>query len=114
MSRAEVMPGPERRRRWSEDQKRAIVAEAFAHGASVCDVARRADVVSGQIYRWRRELGSAVAGFAEVMVSPSPRDRSTVVAPAVEIEFGRDIRVRIPATTPQELASAVIKALAAR
>jgi len=39
---------------------------------------------------------------------------SAAGATAVEIEFGRDIRVRIPATTPKELASAVIKALAAR
>jgi transposase len=56
MSRVEVLSGPERRRRWSEDQKRAIVAEAFAPGASVCEVARRRDVVAGQIYRWRRDL----------------------------------------------------------
>jgi transposase-like protein len=66
MSRVELMSGPERRRRWSEDQKRAIVAEAFAPGASVCEVARRADVVPGQIYRWRQELRTAVLGFAEV------------------------------------------------
>jgi transposase-like protein len=57
MSRIEVMPGPERRRRCSQEQKRAIVAEAFASGASVTEVARRVDVVPGQIYRRRRELG---------------------------------------------------------
>ena len=34
--------------------------------------------------------------------------------PALEIELGRDIRVRIAATAPKELASAIIKALAAR
>jgi hypothetical protein len=34
MSRIEVLPGPERRRRWSAEQKRSIVAEAFAPGAS--------------------------------------------------------------------------------
>ena len=33
---------------------------------------------------------------------------------ALEIEFGRDIRVRIGATAPTVLATAVIKALAAR
>jgi len=114
MSRVEVLPGPERRRRWSAEQKRSMVAEAFAPGASVCEVARRRDVVAGQIYRWRQELGAGGVGFAEVMVSPSPREMSATGAPAVEIEFGRDIRVRIPATTPKELASAVIKALAAR
>jgi len=39
MSRVEVISSPERRRRWSEDQKRAIVAEAL-RGARIrgfCD-----------------------------------------------------------------------------
>ena len=39
MSRVEVLSGPERRRRWSTEQKRSIVAEAFAPGASVREVA---------------------------------------------------------------------------
>ena len=114
MSRIEVLSGPERRRRWSAEQKRSIVAEAFAPGASVCEVARRMDVVPGQIYRWRNDLRSAAAGFAEVVVTPEPNERSTAGAPALEIELGRDIRVRIAATAPKELASAIIKALAAR
>jgi len=41
MARFEVISGPERRRRWSEDQKRALVAAAFAPGAVVAEVARR-------------------------------------------------------------------------
>ena len=114
MSRVEVLSGPERRRRWSAEQKRSIVAEAFAPGASVCAVARRLDVVPGQIYRWRHELRSAAQGFAEVMVAPEPSERSTAGVPALEIELGGDIRVRIAATAPKELASAIIKALAAR
>ena len=114
MSRVEVLSGPERRRRWSADQKRSIVAEAFAPGASVCEVARRRDVVAGQIYRWRNELRTAAAGFTEVVVAAEPREQSRTDVPAVEIELGRDIRVRIAATAPAELATAVIKALAAR
>jgi Transposase len=39
-----LISGPERRRRWSEKQKRALVAAAFAPGAIVSEVARRADV----------------------------------------------------------------------
>jgi transposase len=113
MSRVEVLPGPERRRRWSAEQKRSIVAEAFAPGASVCEVARRRDVVSGQIYRWRNEIRSA-AGFAEVVVAPEPSERSRTDVPVLEIELGPDIRVRIAATAPKELAAAVIKALATR
>jgi transposase len=114
MSRVEVLTGPERRRRWSADEKRSIVAEAFAPGALVCAVARRWDVFPGQIYRWRNDLGSAAPGFAAVVMAPEPNERSMTDAPAVEIELGRDIRVRIGATAPQDLASAVIKALAAR
>ena len=114
MSRVEVLSGPERRRRWSTDQKRSIVAEAFAPGASVCAVARRLDVVPGQIYRWRNELRTAAAGFAEVVVAPEPSERSPTGVPALEIELGRDIRVRVAGTATAELASAVIKALVAR
>lgn len=114
MSRIEVLSGPERRRRWSAEEKRLIVAEAFAPGASVCAVARRRDVVPGQIYRWRNDLRSASPGFAAVVVAPEPNERLTAGAPAVEIELGRDIHVRIAATAPQDLVSAVIKALAAR
>lgn len=114
MSRVEVISGPERRRRWSEEQKRAIVAEAFAPGASVSAVARRTDIGTGQIYRWRRELCGAVSGFAEVVVSPPARERPEADATAVEVALGADIRIRIPVTTPADLACTVIKAVVAR
>src|SRR5512134_1580731 len=51
MAQVHVLTGPERRRRWSEEQKRALVAAAFAPGAVVSDVARQADVCSSLIYR---------------------------------------------------------------
>jgi transposase len=114
MSRLELISGPERRRRWSEDQKRLIVADAFAPGGSVCAVARRADVAPGQIYRWRQELRAAGMGFAEVMVTPAPSDKAAPDGLAMEIEFGGNIRVRIPASMSKDLVSAVVKALVAR
>ena len=114
MSRVEVISGRERRRYWSKEQKRAIVAEAFAPGASVSVVARRTDIYAGQIYRWRRQLCSAVAGFAEVVVSPAVCERPEADAATVEVALGGDIRVRIPVTTPADLACAVIKAVVAR
>jgi transposase len=114
MSRVEVLSGPERRRRWSLEQKRLIVVEAFAPGASVCEVARRRDVRPGQIYRWRRDLRDVATGFAEVVVAPEPSMNAPVGAPAVEIELGSDVHVRIAASVPAELAGAVIKALVAR
>src|SRR5271170_3920771 len=54
MASVEVLAGPERRRRWSVEQKRAIVAAAFAPGAMVREVARQTDVTPSLIYRWRR------------------------------------------------------------
>jgi transposase len=116
MARFEVITGPERRRRWSEDQKRAIVAESFAPGAVVFDVARRADISAGQIYRWRQELRGA-AGFAQVLIAPAESAAANGVAPcpepAIEVEVGK-ARVRIPGSIPAALAAAVIKALSRR
>ena len=114
MRRVEVISGPERRRRWSQEQKLAIVGEAFAPGASVSAVARRVDVVPGQIYRWRRELCRAAVGFAEVVVSPSPYEGAQAKGPGIEIEVGSDIRIRIPMTTSEALTRAVIKAVVLR
>ena len=69
MASVEVLAGPERRRRWSIEQKQAIVAAAFEPGAVVRDVARQADVTSSLIYRWRRDLRAAANGFAQVLVA---------------------------------------------
>lgn len=51
MAQVHVLTSPERRRRFSLEQKRAMVAAAFAPGAVVADVARRADVCSSCQYR---------------------------------------------------------------
>jgi hypothetical protein len=48
------------------------------------------------------------------VVAPEASERPRTDVPALEIELGRDIRVRIAATASTELAAAVIKALAAR
>jgi hypothetical protein len=71
----------------------------------------RMDIGTGRIYRWRRELCGAVAGFAEVVVSPPPCERLEGEAASVEVAFGADIPVRIPVTTPADLACAIIKAI---
>ena len=120
MSRVEVITGPIRRRRWSEEQKRAIVTESFAPGGSVSEVARRADVCPAQIYRWRQELRAAIAGFAPVLIAPSELGSAPVsddalrAEPVIEVEFAGKTRVRIPNTVSSDLAAAVIKALSRR
>jgi len=55
MSQITVLTGPERRRRWPEEQRRKIVTEAFAPGASVAVVARQYDLATSLIYKWRQQ-----------------------------------------------------------
>jgi transposase len=52
--RGEVLVGPERRRRWSEDEKARIIEESLRPGAQVADIARRHGVSRGLLYTWRR------------------------------------------------------------
>jgi len=120
MAQVHILTGPERRRRFSVEQKRALVEAAFAPGAVVSEVARRADVCTSLIYRWRRELGHARGGFAEVVVASPlvaaiPHEVSAPsAAPAIEIEVSGGSRLSIPASTPPDLATAVIAALRRR
>jgi transposase len=113
MASLEVLAGPERRRRWSAEQKQAIVAASFEPGAVVRDVARQADVTPSLIYRWRRDLRAAANGFAQVLVAPAG-DGVTGPPPAIEIELAGNARVRIPASVSPALAAAVVEALARR
>jgi transposase len=128
MARLDVLTGPERRRRWSDDQKRAIVAAAFAPRAVVAEVARRADVCPSLIYRWRRELADAPVGFAAVVLAtgaseeigraPSDGGCGSSMTPSIDgvIEVAIDgaARARIPVTAPPALAAAVVAALVGR
>ena len=74
----EVVTRGERRRMWSDEQKRLVVLEAMQPGARVTEVARRWGVGTGLIYTWRRqmqqgELGTMpVPAFAELTVTPPP------------------------------------------
>ena len=111
----EVPASPERRRRWSNEQKQAIVAAAFAPGAVVRDVARQADVTSSLIYRWRRDLQAVANGCARVLVAPAGDGMAAPPPmPAIEIDFAGDAGARIPASVPPALAAAVVEALARR
>jgi transposase len=116
MARVEVITGPERRRRWSEHQKRAIVAESLVPGAVVSDVARRADIGTGQLYRWRKEFRAIADGFAQVLIAPPeiPAAQVSAAEPTIELEFAGEVRIRILGSVPAGLAAAVVKALSRR
>lgn len=49
------------RRRWSQEEKQAILSEASDGGISVSEVARRHGLSRDLLFRWRRELRKAAA-----------------------------------------------------
>lgn len=124
MGRAEILTGPERRRRWSDEEKIRIVREA-AGGASVAEVARAHDITRQHIYQWRsamrvgrlvpHEMG--IAGFLPVEVSglpgsghdddgcPAPVSESRDPAIEVLVKGGRVVRA------PASLAIATLQRL---
>src|SRR5260370_40907589 len=75
-----------RRREWPEALKRQMVAETLEPGASVSIVARRHDVNTNQLCKWRREAlpegGAGGGGGGAVGAVARPADRSGGGAPA--------------------------------
>jgi transposase-like protein len=82
--RIEVLSGRERRRKWSDEAKIAIGAEALAPGAVVSEVARRHDVVPSQLFGWMRQFREAataeVMGFSSLYVKATYTENGKVVA----------------------------------
>jgi transposase len=63
----------ERRRRWSDDQKLAILKETTEPGAILSLVARRHGINTGLLYTWRKQLlQGAMSGFIPVDLTPAP------------------------------------------
>ncbi len=58
--RVEVLTGPGRRRKWSDDDKAKVVAETLEPGAVVAEVARRWQICPQQVFTWRREMRAGI------------------------------------------------------
>ena len=110
-------PGAGKRRQYSEASKRQMVAETQLPGASVSTVARRHDVNSNQLFRWRRQLlpKAAVESSAMVPVEIAPDDggrpRRTDREGVIEIAFGCGARVRLRGEVSSETLRQVIELL---
>ena len=110
MSQITLLTG-ERRRTWTDEQKLAILDEAFGGGAVVADVARRHEISTGLLYTWRRNVLAArdESGFVPAVVvdGAAAADRG----PAIVIELPHGARVTISADTPAALVTATLRAL---
>ncbi len=112
--RVEVLTGTPRRRRWSEAEKAAIVAESRMPSAQ----AMRYGLHCNQLYGWRREFGAAAdanamveAGARELDFVPVVADGGSGAAP-IEIEIGRAI-VRVRAGVDLAVLGKVLRLLKA-
>lgn len=134
--RIEVITGVERRRKWSAQEKAAIVAECLAEGAVVSEVARRHGLNPQQVFGWRARLRDAVKGqppssdvtpaFVPAVVEDKPPPPTAPALPAVvamgaagadpapiEIALGGVI-VRVRGGADPRALTTVLKALRAR
>ena len=69
MAQMTVITGPERRRRWGDDERHRILEAAFAPGAVMAKVARQFDIATSLIYKWRRQaLGRMEPAFTPVVM----------------------------------------------
>jgi transposase len=120
--RVEVLTGPERRRKWPDEVKIAIVAEALVKGVVVSEVARRHDIAPSQLFGWmRRFRPEAVTAsvdpptFAPVALDLAPVMHPVATLPperpvAIEISVGI-ATVRIRGAIDTRSLAAVLKAL---
>jgi transposase len=133
--RIEVIAGVERRRKWSAQEKAAIVAESLAEGAVISEVARRHGLHPQQLFCWRSHLRDAVRGsapssdatpaFVPAVVEDEPPPPAAPALPAVvamgasvapapiEIALG-EVVVRVRGEADPRALTAVLKALRGR
>jgi transposase-like protein len=64
----------QRRRRWTVEQKRQIVAESLEPGVSAAMVAHKHGITSGQFYAWRQQL--VLAGALDTAAATLPSSAS--------------------------------------
>ena len=131
MPRVEVITSVERRRRWSREEKKRLVAASFEPGASTSEVARSAGIHVSQLFRWRKDLCDRVDASSSQLVpveivpaalpsavetpapsaSPGRRRRKRGI---IEIELGGGRRVRVDRDVDAEALRRVLDALGSR
>ena len=118
--RIEVLTGPGRRRKWSDDAKARIVAETLEPGAVVTEVARRWQVCPQQLFGWRRErrrLGTAgpaatpPPAFVPIVAEPPAAEPASSGA-AIEVALAGAV-VRVSPGADPALLTAVLRAVRA-
>ena len=114
------MAGRQRmRRRWSQEEKRRIVAQTLMPGASVSQVARRYDVNTNLVFTWRRDprLRPAVVPeseptFLPVEVVSSPVPEPVAAETTIEVALCNGHRVSVSGSFDVEALCRLVHGLA--
>ena len=111
----------QQRRFWTTEQKRRIVAEARAYGASVAAVARRRHLNANLLFTWMRDPQFAEEASAPVLLPVEIVDGTQGEEPAVvagstprspiEIEAPGGLRVRCDDTVDEDALARVLSAI---
>jgi transposase len=136
--RVEIIAGPERRRRWSEEEKLQLVEEACRPGHSVSQVARQRGINASQLFAWRRQAlakglvtdnrsgpnAAPALTFTPVEIAEEPatedaraevrparRRKGSRILRAIEIELKCGDIVRIEGCADASLVARIISAL---
>ena len=126
--RIELITGASRRRRWTTEQKAAVVAESFRPGINVSALARRVGVNRGLLQTWRRNAmrasAAGVPAFVPIQVEDGTKGAQTCASPGypppdlatppadassgtIEIESG-DVRIRVQGSVDMSALQAVL------
>jgi transposase-like protein len=110
----DIILGKERKR-WSEDQKREIVAETVAAG-EVTSVARRHGANPSMVFGWRKRFleeqrPSALSSFMPVALGTAPQSHAATEAPTIDLAFACGARLRVMGPVDADLVAGIVKAL---
>jgi transposase len=93
--RIELITGTARRRRWTIEEKAAIVAESTRPGVNVAEVARRFGVNRGLLQTWRRKAIGERPVFVPLRVEGAATDNNkdrTNPPPSMAVETDASTR----------------------
>lgn len=137
MTDGEIIARVERRRKWTAEEKAALLAEVEAEGGKVSVVARRHRISDSLLYNWRSAWRAAAAARAPTALefvplgivgpvddespamlaapvserSEQPRRGVTDRVGVIEIELSNGARVRVDAFVNEKALSRVFRAM---
>lgn len=98
------------RRRFSLEEKQAILRAAAEPGATVSEVSRQYGVGRSVIHNWRRQEAVAVLG-ATVRFTPVAVSAQRPGGGTIEIELADGVRLRVDTAVDEEALKRVLRAL---